>query len=302
MIQSLPVVARRHVDVPSDPSSNPKLQALRLINRDYLSYSAISTYQRCPLKFFFSYVAQLEPAFKSSSLIFGSAIHAAIEEHFVRLMEGRSAPIVNDLLEVFDRTWNSESTIPIRFGKSETADSLRDLAGRMLNAFADSELSKLDGELLGVEETFRGPIAEDCPDLLGRIDLLAQARYALRIIDFKTSRSAWNDANIQDAATQQLLYSELTRPLAEALELPIEVNWVVLTKTKSPTVTRHELKPDRKQTIRAKAMVRAVWHSIQGGHFYPNPSTANCLSCPYRTACNQWEGESHVDVQIQRPV
>lgn len=286
MIQSLPVVTRRHVDAPTDPN----LQALQRINRDYISYSAISTYQRCPLKFYFSYVAGLEPEFKSSALIFGAAIHAAVEEHFMRLLEGRSAPSLDDLLVVFDRSWQRESTIPIRYGKTETVDSLRDLAGRMLKAFTESELSKLDSHLLGVEETLRGSIGDDCPDLLGRIDLIAQSPDALRIVDFKTSRSAWNDASVQDASTQQLLYSELVQPLADSLNLPVRIEWVVLTKTKNPGVTRYALDPDPRQIQRARSMVRSVWRVIRDGHFYPNPSTANCVSCPYKSACRQWEG------------
>ncbi|MCP4594600.1 MAG: PD-(D/E)XK nuclease family protein [bacterium] len=47
--------------------------ALERTGRDYISYSSISTYQRCPLKYYFGYVVGLEPEFVSSSLIFGGA-------------------------------------------------------------------------------------------------------------------------------------------------------------------------------------------------------------------------------------
>lgn len=290
MIQSLPVVTRRHVDSHPDPN----LQALQLINRDYLSYSAISTYQRCPLKFFFSYVAQLEPEFKSSSLIFGSAIHAAIEEHFVRLFEGRPAPSLDDLLVVYDRAWNSESTLPIRFGKSETELTLRDLAGRMLAAFQADQASKLEGatsRLIGVEETLRAPIIADCPDVLGRLDLITAKANALAVADFKTARSRWNAAQINDAAPQQLLYADLVKPLAESLGCDkIEINWIVITKTKQPVVERHTLTPDARLITRTKSIINRVWNAIRGGHFYPSPSAMNCALCPYRKPCQRWEG------------
>ena len=35
----------------------PNEQARQLTGRDYLSYSAISTYQKCPLRYYFIYVA-----------------------------------------------------------------------------------------------------------------------------------------------------------------------------------------------------------------------------------------------------
>lgn len=46
--------------------------------RDYLSYSAVRTFQSCPLKYRFRYVDGLHEDSVSSSLIFGSAIHAAV--------------------------------------------------------------------------------------------------------------------------------------------------------------------------------------------------------------------------------
>ena len=46
--------------------------------KPHLSYSAISTYLTCPLKYKFHYIDQLPPAFTSSSLAFGSSIHEAV--------------------------------------------------------------------------------------------------------------------------------------------------------------------------------------------------------------------------------
>ena len=48
----------------------------------------MNTYQRCPLKYHFSYIAGLVPEFVSSSLVFGGAIHPAIEHHFCRMFQG----------------------------------------------------------------------------------------------------------------------------------------------------------------------------------------------------------------------
>ena len=98
-------------------------------------------------------------------------------------------------------------------------------------------------------------------------------------------------AKIEEAAPQQLLYTELARPLARSLgNRPIEVEWVVITKTKKPTVARHRLTPDSRAIARVKAMVQHVWRAIAGGHFYPCPSSMNCPTCPYAAACRGWEG------------
>ena len=272
---------------------SPGERARSLLGRDYLSYSAVSTYQKCPLKFCFQYVVSLEPEFVSSSLVFGSAIHAAIEHHFRKLFEGAEPPSCEELVAEYDRAWSAEPSATIRFGQGETPESLHDLAGRMLEVFWASSLSKLDtsAELLAVEEEFRGPIIPDCPDILGRVDLVLADAERLRIIDFKTSRSAWGDAKIQEALPQQLLYVELLRPLARSLGIDqIEMEWVVLTKTRNPGITLHTASPTPTDIAHTRATVRAVWHAIQAEHFYPCPSTINCPGCPFQQACRAWEG------------
>jgi len=270
---------------------SPNQRALALTGRDYLSPSAISSYQRCPLQFRFRYIDNLEPEFTSSSLVFGGSIHSAIEHHFRLLFEGRPAPSVDELVGVYDDAWTARSDTPVRLGKSETVETLRNLARRMLTAFQVSELSKLDGRLLGVEEELRGSVVPGCPDVLGRVDLLVHDHDSVQIIDFKTSRSRWSEFDVELASAQQLLYAELVAPLAEALgDLRVEISWIVLTKTKSPSVERHTLTPDAKQVARTKLIVRRVWDAIEGGNFHPSPSAMSCSTCAFRNACRAWEG------------
>ena len=77
--------------------ADPATEVRTLIERDYISYSAISTYQRCPLKFFFRYVEQLPEESVAASLVFGSAIHACAEYWFNALMAGNPTPDLDTL-------------------------------------------------------------------------------------------------------------------------------------------------------------------------------------------------------------
>src|SRR6187401_393778 len=139
--------------------------------RDYLSFSAIRTYQTCPLQYFFRYVAGLPKETISASLMFGSAIHRAVEHHFRRMLEGQPAPSAEELLAEYREGWK-DHTAPIRFGKDEQAGSFDSLSERMLQAFAASELARPAGRILAVEETLRGPVIPGLPDVLGRVDLI----------------------------------------------------------------------------------------------------------------------------------
>lgn len=284
-------VATRRLGQRPCQAAEPSEIALRLTGRDYISHSAISTFQRCPLRYYFNYVAGLAPEFVSSSLVFGSAVHRALEFHCRRVFEGTAPPSTDELLSVYEQAWKDEGAVRVRFGKNESTESLRDLARRMLAAYLASDVSNFDSRLVAVEEEFRAAVIPGCPDLLGRVDLVDLNRNALRIVDFKTSRSKWNEAKVQESAPQMLLYAELLRPLAAGLGArDVRLEWIVVTKTKEPVVETHTLTPDPRQITRTKAVIQRAWAAIAGGHFYPSPSSMSCLGCSYWTACQRWEG------------
>src|SRR5438105_4278554 len=82
--------------------------------RDYLSYSAIKTYQGCPLRYYFKYVAGLPENLVAASLLFGSGVHAALEAHFRGLFIGNLLSL-DELLDAFWQAWESRRPAEIRF-------------------------------------------------------------------------------------------------------------------------------------------------------------------------------------------
>src|SRR5688572_8464395 len=179
--------------------------------RDYLSYSAVTTYQSCPLRYYFRYVAGLPERTVASSLVFGSAVHRAVEHHFNELMAGNEPPSVEALLGEYDRHWQDVDPQAVQFGKEDDIESLGQLAQRMFTAFQTSDLATPAGRIIGVEEELRAPVVAGCPDLLGRVDLLVETSDALVVTDLKTSRARWSREQADDSAGQLLLYHELVR-------------------------------------------------------------------------------------------
>ena len=169
----------------------PNALAQRITGRNYLSFSAVSLYQRCPLAYRFKYVDGLPEETVSASLAFGGAIHASLERYFKTLMTGGEAPDHATLLDVFWDAWRERAeTATIAFGKHEDAHTIGQLADRVLAAFRESELAQPAGAILGVEEELRGQLLEGTPDLLARIDLLTETEDALTVTDFKTAPAA----------------------------------------------------------------------------------------------------------------
>ena len=256
--------------------------------RDYVSFSAISLYQRCPLRYFYRYIAGLPEESISVSFVFGRAIHRAIEFHFRELLAGNAPPDLDTLLAEFNDGWEEQPPEQITYPKTDTRDSLAHLADRVLTAFRVSDVARPRGHVLGVEEELRGRIIDGVPDVLARLDLLVESEGVLTVTDFKTARSAWSDDQAENSAEQLLLYAELVRQRFRISSIRLE--FVVFTKAKKVQIGSHVVTLDAARVARTKMIVQRVWRAIEAGHFYPNPSPMNCSTCPYREPCRRWSG------------
>jgi putative RecB family exonuclease len=272
------------IGVPLRPRSPPP----QTFTRDYLSYSSISTYRRCPLAFYFKYFAQLPERTVSSSRFFGSAVHQAIEYFFNEMMSGGEPPSLEALLGEYDRHWQTIDVAAVKFGKGEGRESLGELARRMLVVFQASDFAKSNGRILGVEEELRGSLVPNTPDFLGRLDLVVETDDAVVVTDLKTARSRWSSTQVEESSEQLLLYHELVKPFVPTKS--VRLRFAVLTKTKTPSLDLHEVPVDLRRIDRVKRIVERVWRAIEARTFYPAPSPLNCPTCPFRRPCRDWMG------------
>jgi putative RecB family exonuclease len=275
---------------PTKPAStNPANEfAKSLTGRDYVSWSALSTFRTCPLKYKFRYIDGLPEESVSSALLFGTGIHTAIEQHYQALLSGDPKPDLDALLFAYRSAWLPHDPDAIQFGSTETRASLDALAARMLTAFLNSPAASVRGRVLGVEEEIRGMLVEGVPDLYGRVDLLTEDDDTLTITDVKTSRSRWSAEQVEDSGEQLLLYSHLASEISPGKK--IATRFLVLTKTKEPVVEEHVREANPAAVKRTLAGVERVWQAIEGEKFYPAPSVMHCASCGYRAACRAWVG------------
>jgi len=270
-------------------STNPANEvAKNLTGRDYISWSALSTFRTCPLKYKFRYIDGLPEESVSAALIFGSGIHTAVEQHFQAVLSGEDRPDVERLMFAYRASWLGHDPDAIQFGSKEARESLDALAARMLTAFLNSPAASVQGRVLGVEEEIRGMLVGGVPDLYGRVDLLTEDSDSLVITDIKTSRGKWSQEQVEDSGEQLLLYSHLASEISPGKK--ITTRFLVLTKTKEPVVEEHVREVEPVAVKRTLAGVERVWRAIQAGVFYPAPSTMNCSTCGYRAACRAWMG------------
>jgi putative RecB family exonuclease len=270
-------------------STNPANDvAKKITGRDYISWSALSTFRTCPLKYKFRYIDGLPEESVSSALVFGTGIHTAVEQHFQAILSGDPKPDLDALLFAYRSAWLPHEPDAISFGSTETRASLDALASRMLTAFLASPSASVQGRVLGVEEEIRGVLVEGVPDLYGRVDLLTEDSDSLVITDIKTSRGKWSAEQVEDSGEQLLLYSHLASEISPGKK--IATRFLVLTKTKEPVVEEHVREVEPGNVKRTLTGVERVWKAISAGNFYPAPSTVSCASCGYRAACRAWAG------------
>ena len=270
-------------------STNPANDiAKKLTGRDYISWSAISTFRTCPLKYKFRYVDGLPEESVSSALVFGTGIHSAVEQHFQAILSGEEQPDIEQPMFAYRSAWLPHDPDTIQFGSTETRASLDALAARMLAAFLASPAASVQGRVLGVEEEIRGMLVQGVPDLYGRVDLLTEDSDSLVVTDVKTSRGKWSQEQVEDSGEQLLLYSHLASEISPGKK--IATRFLVLTKTKEPVVEEHTREVEPAAVKRTLAGVERVWRAIESGVFYPAPSTVGCAGCGYRTACRAWMG------------
>jgi CRISPR/Cas system-associated exonuclease Cas4 (RecB family) len=282
-------IMARPARTPAQRQRAPNLLAERITGRPYLSHSQLYLFRACPRKFSYQYVEGVRPDFVPSSLLFGGSIHAALELYFRAKLEGLGVTL-EAMLSAYHDEWRkrpvtSGAPVPVRFNKKETADTLHQLASRMLTAFLASPLANPKGTILGIEETLTVTLDASFPDVLTKVDLLTHTEGWLHCIDFKTSRTSWTEQKAKESGDQLVLYGQTLAQMSGSMGLPIKLNFAVLTKHKVPRVQILPVAADEQRVDVMRDGIAQVWAAIQSGNFYPSPSPQNCATCPFRSRC-----------------
>ena len=238
------------VKPPTEPAST---KPSGVAGRDFVSWSQLNTFRRCPLQYRFRYLDKVEPEYIASSLLIGSSIHSAIELYHRRELEGAPLPDLDELVTQFWTEWKdrTEDSAEVKFSKRESdVDAVGQLASRMLASFLESPHRNTDGVIIGIEERMSEKVLKGCRPLLGIVDLVFQSENRLVVRDYKTAARKWNQGNAESNAGQLELYGELVKKLVPNRELSFE--FIVLTKTKSPVVERFTVESSRRRIERTK--------------------------------------------------
>jgi len=232
-----------------------------------LSYSAVSTYEKCPLSYRFQYIDKLEVA-PSPYLSFGRSMHSALQWLYSRKVP--EPPSLADLLLQLDACWEGEG-----FCDAGEEDSFRRHAAEVLTAYYQKNV--VDFHLpVAIEDRFE--IKMDGYVLSGVIDRIdRRPDGAYEIIDYKTNRK------LPDL-----------RRLREDLQLPIYQMACSETWGISPSkLTFYYLIPNQKYStqpkdadgiLRVKERLDRTAQAISSRRFPATPSPL-CPWCSFQDVC-----------------
>lgn len=250
-----------------------------------LSYSKINGYLACPLKFYYTYVEGLKPAWTPAALAFGSTIHKAIESRLQAQMEGRDFPLA-ELEATFEQDWKlTQEREDIAF-KKDDANALEAQGKSLLVTFY--EAPPLNGTLVGIEEAFEVELTRELPPFVGRIDALFLSDTdpeSIHVVDFKTASASYDEGKVRhdvQLSAYALAMTQQGYPLEK-----LSVGFEVLVKTKMPKHQRLSATRSVAQLARFLKLAERVYDAIKADVFYPRRDF-HCVDCPYRSQCEGW--------------
>ena len=252
-------------------------------DKPHLSYSQISTYCMCPLKYRFHYIDRIEPPFTAAPLAFGSAIHEGVGAFHQSCLEGD--PLTpSQMHDVYRQAWKSQyEERQIRFSNGDSEESLTAKAKGMLEVFHGEFDPSV--QIIGIEEPFELDLGKRIPPLVGWIDVVEQAPDGtITVADLKTAARKYSEHTVH-GNVQLTCYSLGVRALGFNGDTRFRLD--VLLKTQNPELIRYETTRTKADRERFLKLVKSVWQGIKKEVFFPKEDW-QCGQCPFADPCKQW--------------
>ncbi|MBP7654728.1 PD-(D/E)XK nuclease family protein [Candidatus Dependentiae bacterium] len=165
-----------------------------------ISYSELTCYINCPLKYRFKYIDKIVPDKVSANIACGKSIHSALSFYYTQI-RNKSKPKPEQVVDVFHQYYESAEAEGVNYN-GQQKDEICETAANLLKLYCDTikPPKKIDGVDLELRTLISNPNTSETLDgyeLLGYIDLFADKT----VFDFKTAKvsksQADTDSNLQ---------------------------------------------------------------------------------------------------------
>ncbi len=214
-----------------------------------LSYSSISTYCECPLKYKLKYIDGLKEKPKSY-LSFGSSLHSALEFMY---SYRPPPPTLDELLKYFDENWISEG-----YSGKEEEEGYFSYGKKILTEYYEEHAKDLKPPI-AVEHRFNLEI-EGIPVIgfIDRVDKLEGNR--AEIIDYKSGKKVFTSSQVE--GNEQLTFYQWA--VEESMGIPVGKLTLYHLPSQTP-VSSEARSEDKIDALKGKVLM--VAHLIEEGKF-----------------------------------
>ena len=235
-----------------------------------LSFRQMDDYRTCPLKY--KYIHRLKvPLLVHHRVVYGSAVHKAVQAHFRARVEGRPSS-EEDVIAAFRAAW-----IPEGFLSREHEEERLRAGEEALRRFVRSDLAD-PLTPTGVEQEFAFLVGRT--RVQGRYDLVVERAGRITILDFKTGAvDDPEEARTRAKESLQLDVYALAH-LRTTGRLP---DWVELRFLESGLSGGK--RPTEEDAQRTEELIRELSAEIRARHFEARPSYMACGQCAFRDVC-----------------
>ncbi len=259
---------RRHA-----PTPESTLPGLAPVPEDELlavSHNQVDDYETCPLKYQYIHVLRI-PLRQHHAVVYGSALHKAVEFYLRRRAAGNLTPL-DDFLRAFEEAWRNEGFL------SREHEEQRRRAGiqALTRFYREEEVSGLKPAAVEQEFGFElGPTR-----VRGRLDRVDRTPEGSVIVDYKSS-----DVTEQKKADQRTreslqlkIYALAWKTMTGRLPVAVELRFL-----ESGLTGRY--RPVETDLVDAREAIEAAARGIRQRRFDPTPGYQTCRYCPYNQIC-----------------
>jgi putative RecB family exonuclease len=240
---------------------------------DHYSYTQISNYLQCPLKYKYRYVDGWREKDDKANLIFGRVFQKAVEAHFLGV----------EAVEFFTFQWSSFKTAPLEYGNGDSWERMLEQGQDLLRRFRADQRIQIEDARRDLQVKLCRPLMGSARDFLGYIDALGWVDGTHCVIEWKTSTLSYPESTprILELDPQLICYSWMTQKQDVCL-----VNFV---RKKQPEIQYLHARIRKRQWKAFERILGTLVSDIKARTFYPRSGIRypnnQCLNCSYLGLC-----------------
>lgn len=268
----------------------------RLLKISYFP-TAIDTYIKCPLRFYFRFILNLEEWEEIEEEIERSSIgqfaHEFLEKWFRPYVNKKLFIDKNEFMDALQKNLSK------RFRRGGGSIIMREIITSMMERFIDFEIERTEGNtvILGLEEKVEGYVTIDSRNvnLLGKIDRVEENNGNILIMDYKTGRinmpnKSRGSIRIGDRREIRDSIRSLQLPIyiylyAQKNNIPMDDIRAFIYNLRKPAESNYLIGENMDLFLEAMRVVLKEILDVDTPFYPDNSDERICGSCPYSNIC-----------------